>query len=101
VGNKSAYSIVLSVRAEKEILAAFDWYEAQQTGLGTRFVGNVLTRINDVEKNPELFSFRHKSYREANVSPFPFTVIFRVNRRKAIVRIVSVFHSAQNPNRKY
>jgi len=99
--NKPAYSTILSGRAEKEILASFDWYEEQQKGLGGRFAEKVLQRIHNIEMNPELFSIKYKSYREANIAPFPFVIIYRINKRKNIIRIVSVFHTAQNPKGKY
>ena len=99
--NKQLYFTVLSTRAEKEIIASFNWYEGQQKDLGNRFVQKVLQRIADIEKDPELFSFKYKSCREANLIPFPFVIIYRVNKRKNIIRILSVFHTAQNPNKKY
>lgn len=99
--NKPVYSTILSNRAEKEIIASYDWYEHQQKGLGNKFVEKVLQRIYNIEKNPDFFSFKYKSYREANVAPFPYVIIYRINNRKNIIRIVSVFHTSQNPKKKY
>ena len=101
MGNKPTHSVVLSIRAEKEIIASFDWYEGQQKGLGNRFTEKVLQRIDNIQRNPELFSKKYKSYREARVAPFPFVIIYRINTKKSIIRIVSVFHTAQNPGKKY
>ena len=99
--NKPAYTTILSIRAEKEIIASFDWYEDQQKGLGNRFVEKVLQRIANIEQGPVLFSFKYKSYREANITQFPFVIIYRINKRKNIIRVLSVFHTAQNPIKKY
>ncbi|MBS1935209.1 MAG: type II toxin-antitoxin system RelE/ParE family toxin, partial [Bacteroidetes bacterium] len=47
------------------------------------------------------YSIRYKNYREAILSIFPFIVIYRINKKKKIVFIISVFHSKRNPKRKY
>ena len=101
MANNAGYSAILSIRAEKELITSFDWYENQQTGLGDRFIATVLLRIGIITQTPETFSPKFKSYRETAVAPFPFIIIYRINKRKKIVRIVSVFHTSQDPRKKY
>ena len=99
--NKPIYSIVFSRKTEKELVLSFDWYEKQQMGLGTKFLETVLLWFQKIEKNPELFSLKHKSFREAKIATFPFVVIYQIHKKKNIVRVVSVFHTAQSPLKKY
>ena len=99
--SKLNYSVLLSVRAEKDLETSFTWYEGQQKGLGSRFIEEVMHRIRKIEQNHELFSIKYKSYGETSVARFPFIILYRINKRKNIIRIVSVFHAAQNPKKKY
>ena len=83
------------------MLSSFDWYEAQQENLGNRFLSHVLEKLNKIAEDPSFYPTKHKFFRETCVVSFPFLIIFRVNEEKKAIRIVSVFHTAQNPARKY
>jgi hypothetical protein len=39
-------------KAQKEILAAWEWYEDQQQGLGDRFKEEVRNKIQSILNNP-------------------------------------------------
>jgi len=100
MANKASYSVILSSRAQKEITESWEWYEERQTGLGDRFVKEVVTRIKLIEQHPERYPSRYKSYKETPIAVFPFLIIYRLNKRKKIIRIVSVFHTSINPRKK-
>jgi len=95
------YTSILSVRAGQEITASWQWYEERQPGLGDRFVKNVVQRIEQIEQFPERYTCRYKTYRETIIEVFPFSIIYRVNKKKRLVQVVSIFHSSRNPVRKY
>lgn len=99
--NKSNYSIHFSSRADKELKVAYSWYEEQQKDLGNRFINEIGNRIQTIEQNPEIFSVKYKLYREAGLSSFPFLLVYRINKRKRSVKIISVFHTALNSKNKY
>ena len=99
--NKTNYSAIISSRAQKEMIKSFDWYEQQKNGLGDRFINDVLDRISSIEQNPELYTSTFKSYRETSITMFPFIIVYRIFKRKKIIQIVSVFHTSQNPRKKY
>jgi plasmid stabilization system protein ParE len=99
--NNSTYSSILSSRAQKEIAISWEWYEERQVGLGDGFVKEVIARIKDIQKNPERYPVRYKSYQEVSVPSFPFILIYRVIKKQRSVRIISVFHTSQNPQKKY
>jgi plasmid stabilization system protein ParE len=101
MANNPAFSGILSIRAQKEIIEAWEWYEERQQGLGDRFIKELTDRIRLVEQNPDRYPTRYKSYKETPVPVFPFLIIYRLNRKKKLVRIVSVFHTSLNPKKKF
>jgi plasmid stabilization system protein ParE len=101
MANKSGYSIIVSSRAQKELAESWTWYEDRLPGLGDRFVNEVLECIRQIEENSDRFPTKFKSYKEAQVKTFPFLVIYRISKKANPVRIVSVFHTARNPKKKY
>jgi hypothetical protein len=42
MANNSAYFSILSTRAQKEIIQAWEWYEERQQSLGNRFLKEVI-----------------------------------------------------------
>jgi plasmid stabilization system protein ParE len=98
--DKLNYSSILSSRAQKEIAISWNWYEERQQGLGDRFVKEVITRIRDIEKTPDRYPTRYKTYKEILVPSFPFLIIYRIIKTKKSIRVVSVFHTSQSPKKK-
>jgi len=101
MANNAGYSAILSRRAQKEIIKAWEWYEDRQQGLGDRFLKELKSRIHLIEQYPERYPSRYKSYKETLVPVFPFLIIYRLNKKKKSVRIVSIFHTSLNPKKKY
>jgi plasmid stabilization system protein ParE len=101
MANATMYTAILSSRAIKEISTAWTWYEDRQQGLGDRFVKEVTARIRKIEQTPNYYPTRYKSYKETSVPVFPYLIIYRLNRNKNIVWIVSVFHTSLHPKKKY
>ena len=101
MASNPVYTSILSTRAQKEITQSWEWYEERQQNLGDRFVKEVISKIRLIEQTPERYPTRFKSYKEALVPIFPFLIIYRLNRRKKSVRIVSLFHTSLNPKKKY
>jgi plasmid stabilization system protein ParE len=96
-----SYSIELLLRARQELLAAWEWYEDKQPGLGDRFKEQVFKSILNIEKHPDRYPERTKNYREASVKIFPYLIIYRIRKRKKHIAVVSVFHTRRNPRKKY
>ena len=101
MASNSIYTSILSSRALKEIKQAWEWYEERQQNLGDRFVKEVINKIHLIEQNPERYPTCYKSYKEVPVPIFPFLIIYRLNRKKKSIRIVSVFHTSLNPKKKF
>jgi hypothetical protein len=99
--NKPSFSTTISSRAQKEISESWNWYEDRQPGLGDRFVKEVINRISEIELYPERYPNRYKTYKETLIKTFPYLIIYRINKRKKIIRVVSVFHTSLSPRKKY
>ena len=87
-------------KAQKEILDAWEWYEDEQPGLGDRFKDEVRKKIESILKNPLHYPLKGK-YHEAQTEVFPFLIVFKIDNRKNIIFIVSIFHMSRHPKRKH
>lgn len=99
--NNPGWLTIYSSRAQKEIANAWAWYEEQQLDLGKKFIDELNHRLDSIEMNPEQCANRSGNFREAIIRVFPFTIIYRINKRKKIIKINSVFHTSKNPKRKF
>ncbi len=97
----SDYSIEILVKARRELLEAWEWYEDRQEGLGDRFRNEVFSKIGQIGKTPERYPERKKSFREARVEVFPYLVIYKIAKRKKTIAIVSIFHTSRSPKKKF
>jgi hypothetical protein len=99
--NSITYSSLLSSKAQKEIIVSWKWYEERSKGLGDRFVKEVTETILKIEYDPDRYPIKYKNYRQTSIDTFPFLIIFKINERNKLVRIVSVFHTSRHPDKKY
>jgi plasmid stabilization system protein ParE len=95
------YRVEFLLKAKRELLDAWEWYEDRQAGLGDKFTQQVFSCIHTIEKHPDRYPERKKNYKEALVKIFPYLLIYRISKRKKVITIVSVFHGYRNPKGKY
>jgi hypothetical protein len=69
-----SYPLKLHEKAHHEYIAAYEWYELKQTGLGNRFMESVENMLNRISEHPEYFGKRESHYREVKVPDFPFII---------------------------
>ncbi len=81
--NKTKYSILISIRADRELKNSFSWFEEQRNGLGSRFIQEFTDCIHRIKQHPEIFSTKYKSYRETSMVKFPYVSIYRINKKTA------------------
>jgi len=86
-------------RAQKEILDAWEWYEDQQPGLGDRFKKELHKKIQYILGNPLHYPVK-KKYREALMDVFPYLIVFKIDKYKDQILILSVFHTSRHPKKK-
>lgn len=89
------HQLVLTNRAVSDIKKAKNWYDKQQTNLGTKFADAVFASIKNVESNPLGCEIKYRFTREKLVRKFPYLLIYSVEEN--IIFILRVFNCKQNP----
>ena len=96
------FSYQLLSRAEKEYLESYLWYEEKQDGLGELFALAVRKKLAAIALSPDLASKKKGPFYETQLGkPFPFVIIFIVDKKQREIVITSIFHTSRNPKYKY
>lgn len=93
-----SYTVVLQPGAGEDVDNAYEWYEYQQSGLGSLFLNELESFYHKLEFNPQVFGKLTNRYRQAVLKRFPYVIIFEIIRKE--VHIYSVFHTSRNPKHK-
>ena len=88
--------LVLRVQAEVDIDEAASWYEAEQAGLGVKFIQDVNSLLERVEDLPFQFPVVHDETRRAMARRFPYGVFFTVDKEEILV--LAVVHLHRHPD---
>lgn len=94
------YSIILLEEAKKEWIESAVYYEIEKKGLGEKFSALIEVTLQQIAKNPKLFQKKKSHYREALLKPFPFVILFRIDKSIDAVVITGIFHTKRNPKNK-
>lgn len=82
--------------AEAEHLEQVAYYEAQQPGLGQRYLEQIEASIAGICEHPKLYRIeRTPDIRRASVPEFRFHVIYR--ERGSTIQILAVAHHRRRP----
>lgn len=96
------FAYQLTSDAEQEYQKSYAWYEEKQENLGLRFALSVRKKIQTISINPYLFSKKKGRYHEASLDkPFPFIIVYIVDKKQKLVVVTSIFHTSRNPKMKY
>jgi hypothetical protein len=95
------YLLTLLEEAMREWANASIYYELQKKGLGEKFSNAVIKQLKLVQESPKIYQKTKKEYREAAVPPFPFLIVFRIDKTKNVIVVVSIFHAKRKPKQKY
>lgn len=87
--------VVLRQRAAEELLAACEYLEGRQSGLGSRLLTEVKRVVERVATHPELHGKVLGDVRRAAVRRFSYSVFYRplIDR----IEVLAVFHDSRNP----
>jgi hypothetical protein len=92
------YQLQILQKAREDMQKSFEWYNEQQSGLGERFLLEVIATFRLIEAAPlhyeEKFS---KKFRFARTGVFPYVIVFKI--KKQLVVVNSIFHTSRNPKR--
>lgn len=91
------YKVVIDPRAFLDIQKAVDYYDEQQPGLGRKFEKTLNRHLLTLEKNP-YFRIRYDQVHCLPIKKFPFMIHFTINKKKLVVAVMAVLHTAKNPD---
>jgi len=98
----SVFSFSLSQEAKEEYEDSYLWYEEQLEGLGSRFANSVRKKLEVIVSNPDVYSKKKGRFHEASLDkPFPFVIVYIVNKKQKQIVVTSIFHTSRNPKLKY
>ena len=89
------YTIKIDKEALNDIKEATLWYNEKQKGLGKKYQAQTVKQINDLAKNPLLFSIRYADIRCMKIKKFPFLVHYTVEG--TVITIYAILHTSRNP----
>ncbi len=81
------------------MIDAYDWYEAQQQGLGDRFYNAVEQAAGSAAEFPDAYPNKYKNTREILIAPFPYLMIYIRERNKIFIK--AIFAAKKKPSGKY
>jgi hypothetical protein len=82
--------------AAREVREAARYYEAQVTGLGFVFIGELRAAIRRIELNPQAWCPLDKTLRRCRTARFPYGVIYAIEN--GYILVVSVMHLHRHPD---
>jgi len=82
--------------ASIELDDAIEYYNIQSTGLGEKFLDEVLETIELILHFPQLWSKNSENTRKAVLRKFPFNLIYSMHKNK--IFIIAVAHQNREPD---
>lgn len=89
--------LLLESEAKADLTEAFDWYESQRRGLGSEYLAEVASVLEDIERSPEAYAIVQGQTRRALVHRFPYAVFYVVDPE--LVAVTAVMHGRRDPRR--
>ena len=81
--------------ARAEFLAAVEYYEECETGLGRQFRQLVEAEIHNIEFMPFRFRVLHTPFRRCLIPKFPYYIIFSIE--PSFILVIAVAHAKRKP----
>jgi plasmid stabilization system protein ParE len=85
--------------ARAEFLAAVEYYEECQAGLGRRFREIVEAEVNAIAAMPFRFRMLHTPFRRCLVPKFPYAIVFSIEPK--FILIIALAHAKRKPGYWY
>ena len=89
-----SYHITISAAAERDIRAAYCWYDAKRETLGQDFKANLTSAIDRLHQTPLHYQIRYANIRICFLKRFPFGIHYQVVDQAIL--IVGVYHASQD-----
>ncbi|WP_373693807.1 MULTISPECIES: type II toxin-antitoxin system RelE/ParE family toxin [Aequorivita] len=93
------YRILIEEDAKFDIAEAYDWYSKISLKICASFLTEIKKTIAYLSKNPFLFQFVYKDFRQVPVKKFPFVILYKIDSEN--VKIFRIFPTNMNPDNKF
>jgi plasmid stabilization system protein ParE len=88
--------LLISSRAEADLVSAFDWYHKKGADLGGDFVRCIDATISLIHRSPQIFRKRHGPLRMAMIPRFPYAIYFLWNEEARFISVRRILHFSQH-----
>lgn len=92
------YQIDILDSAKKEIRIADDYYAEISKSISDRFLKELKLTLSYLELNP-YFPKRYNDLWTIPLKKFPYLLFYTIDEKKKLVKIISCFHTSQNPTK--
>ena len=93
------YKIIVSPRAQNEIIEAIDFYALRSVGAPNNFIIQLQKGYGILTLNP-FFRVQYKSVRALKLKRFPYSLYYTIDENKSCVSVLSCFHNKRNPKKR-
>lgn len=83
--------------AELELDEAFEWYEQQREGLGTRFMQQVDDGLAFIYQQPSSSQKVRGEVRRHVIDTFPFGIYYTFDAKSNHIIVIACLHFSRNP----
>jgi toxin ParE1/3/4 len=90
-----SYRVYVRRTAERDIVEAQHWYEAQQQGLAAEFHAEFSAALGRLAETPLIYPVLYREVRRAVLHRFPYLIWFRV--RNSDVTVIACTHGRVGP----
>ncbi|PQJ11050.1 hypothetical protein CJD36_013860 [Flavipsychrobacter stenotrophus] len=96
------YSFFFHPETDADFDEAYTWYKAQDANLGERFATQISQKLDQILASPEIYGVKfRKTYREASLKDFPYTIVYKIQPVKNLIFISSIHHQKLHPKKKF
>lgn len=90
-----SYRLEATPSADLDIEAAFEWYEDEESGLGSEFLDELRSAYQRILDHPLGYQELRSGIRRALTHRFPYGIYFSIERE--IILILAVLSTARDP----
>jgi toxin ParE1/3/4 len=91
------FDVRLRPEAEQDLAEQARWYEDQVSGLGDRFLDEVLAAFSSIAESPLLYPTVYRNTRRVLIHRFPFGIYYKIE--DATIVVLAVMHGSRDPRR--
>jgi len=95
------YRLVILKSAAGVVSEAFNYFETIKSGLGERFLAELLVPLNDITRHPKYYGFVDDQHiiRDVRLRNFPYLVVYEIEHDAVI--IYSIHNGYRHPVKRF